>query len=94
MGKLTSQHVAAAKRLFEFAGAAALIMEEALPHLYAALRLGRGLLRRKMPDELKAQTLIEAWAYLSALLVSMVETWPARPGLSDLQAIIPALAGC
>jgi hypothetical protein len=93
MTNLTSEHVAVGKRLFQSAAAAALVMENALPEIYARLRLGRGLLSRKMPDEVKAQTAIEAWAYVSALLVSLVETWSARPRPADLQVIIRALEG-
>jgi hypothetical protein len=93
MAALSSDHVAVAKRLFQSAAAAARIMENALPELYTTLGLGRGFFRRKMPDDVKAQTMIEAWAYLSALLVSMVETWPTRPRPSDLQVIIRALEG-
>lgn len=93
MAELTSKHVAVAKRLFQSAAAAALIMEEILPELYARLSLGRGFFRRKMPDAVKAQTAVEVWAYLSALLVSMVETWPTRPRPSDLEVIMRALEG-
>lgn len=93
MAELTSEHVAVAKRLFQSAAAAALIMEKVLPELYARLGLGRGFFRRKMPDDVKAQTAVEVWAYLSALLVSMVETWPTRPRPSDLEVIIGALEG-
>ena len=93
MADLTSEHVAVAKRLFQSAAAAALVMENALPEIYATLRLGRGFLRHNMSDQVKAQTAIEVWAYLSALLTSLVETWPARPRPSDLQVIIRALEG-
>ncbi|MGH7332236.1 MAG: hypothetical protein ACREKS_05690 [Candidatus Rokuibacteriota bacterium] len=93
MADLSSEHVAVAKKLFQSVAAAALIMQEVLSELYAALGLGRGLFRRKMPDDVRAQTVIEAWAYLSALLVSMVETWRTRPRRSDLEVIIRALEG-
>lgn len=93
MAELTSEHVAVAKRLFQSAAAAALIMERTLPELHARLGLGRGFFRRKMPDDVKAQTAVEVWAYLSALLVSMVETWPTRPRPSDLEVIIRTLEG-
>ena len=93
MAELTSEHVATAKRLFQSAAAAALIMEDALPKIYLGLGLGRGFLRRKMPDVVKAQTAVEVWAYLSALLVSMVETWPTRPRPADLEVVIRALEG-
>lgn len=90
MADLTSAQIAVGKWLFESAAAAALVMENALPEIYARLRLGRGFLRRKMSDEVKAKTGIEVWAYVSALLVSLVETWPDRP---DLRAIICVLEG-
>ena len=93
MTNLTSEHMAVGKRLFQSAAAAALLMEETLSEIYVRLGLGRGLLSRKMPDQVKAQTAIEAWAYVSALLVSLVETCSARPQPADLQAIIRVLEG-
>jgi len=93
MTNLTSEHMAVGKRLFQSAAAAALLMEKALSEIYVRLGLGRGLLSRKIPDQVKAQTAIEAWAYVSALVVSLVETWSARPRPADLQAIIRVLEG-
>ena len=73
MTGLTSDHVAAAKRLFQSVAGAALVAEKVLPEIYTTLRLGRGFLRRNMSDQVKAQTAIEVWAYLSALLEAAQE---------------------
>ncbi|MBN4054236.1 tetratricopeptide repeat protein [Nitrospira defluvii] len=91
MADPSSEHVVAAKRLRQSAAAAALVMEKNLSETYVTLRLGRGFFRRKMPDQVKAQTASEMWGYLSALLVIIAETWPVRPPLSDLEGIIRAL---
>jgi hypothetical protein len=93
MADLTSEHVAASKRLFLSMSAAAFIMDIELQKIYVASGLGRGFFRRGMSKEVKAKTDVEVWAYLSALLVSMVETWQAAPPASEIEVILLHLEG-
>ena len=93
MADFTSQHVATSKRLFLSVSAAAVIMQKELSEKYVFFGIRRGFFRRGMSNEVKEKTNVEIWAYLSALMVSMVETWPSRPPASDLNVIIQILEG-
>jgi len=93
MADFTSQHVATSKRLILSVSAAAIIMEKELSENYVSLGIRRGFFRQGMSNEVKEKTNVETWAYLSALMISMVETWPSSPPASDLNMIIQILEG-
>jgi hypothetical protein len=92
MAELSRVHLSQARALGKSHTAAVLQAGAVLKSLYTTLRLGGGIFRpRGMPRELEAQTLVELWAYVAALLVSMMEKWPARPQSSDLERILTVL---
>ena len=93
MDELRPEHVDASKKLFISICAAATIMGNELPAICSNLRLGSGFFRRKLSSQIMGQTNIEVWAYLSALMVSMVESWPKRPMLSDFKVIMGMIEG-
>jgi hypothetical protein len=81
MSSFDQECLASGKRLFGVLGAtAATVIETTIPHLYKQLGLGHGFFRSRMPEEVAVRTTVETWAYLSALFVCLVETWPSRPG--------------
>jgi hypothetical protein len=85
-------NIATSRRLFGAASEAALLLGGVLNALYGDLRLGRSLFsRKKMPQEVKQATFCETWVYASALLIGMLEDWPARPPPSDLASIVSNL---
>jgi len=82
MAKLDPDAVQSSQRLLEVAAAGAHMCAQEIKALYLALGLGRGVLAwRRMPQEAEAATMIEVWAYLAALMVSMVGRH--RPGASE-----------
>ncbi len=94
MADLTREHLTVARALGESHTAAVVMAGAVLKELYRTLRLGGGVFRpRGMAEELEAQTLVELWAYLAALLVSMVERWPTGLQPSDLDPILVVLEG-
>ncbi len=90
--KLDTKDVAASRRLFEANMEALLLLGAFLKALYGDLRLGNGLFRRReMSEEIESRTFRETYAYVPALLISMLEHWPTRPHQSDLISIISML---
>lgn len=97
MAELTARHVDASKRLFMSVSAAAMIMELELTKIFKMLRLGRGLFWKRMSSDIRATTHIETWAYLSALMVCMIEEWhdcPPPEGEIVIQSLEVTLIDC
>ena len=92
MSTFDQECLASGKRLFTVLGGAAGVTETIMPDLYKQLGLG-GFFRRRMPEDVGVKTTIEVWAYLAALFVCLVETWPTRPGPEAVARIITILEG-
>lgn len=83
----TREDTAAVRRLFEAVAEATLVGGATLKALYGDLCLGSGFFtRRQMAQDIEARTFAEVWAYISALLVCMVESWPRCS--SDVRAVV------
>jgi hypothetical protein len=94
VAEVSRKHLAVARALGESHTAAVVLAGAALKELYSTLRLGGGVFRsRGMAKELEAQTLVELWTYVAALLVSMVEKPPASPEPGDLEPMLVVFEG-
>jgi len=80
LSNFTAGDVAVSRRLFEAAREAVVLTHSVMKALYAELRLGGSMFSAPtMPAELEDKTFVEVWVYVSALVVSLTESWPTRP---------------
>ena len=80
LSNFTAGDVAVSRRLFEAAREAVVLTHSVMKALYAELRLGGGMFSASMmPSALEDKTFVEVWVYVSALVVSLTESWPKRP---------------
>ncbi len=85
-----AEDVAASKRLLAAIGEGALLLGATLKAVYPQMQPRRRLFKRAtIPESLEVPTFTETWVYVAALLVSLVETWPAKP--RSAEAVVPML---
>jgi len=80
LSNFTAGDVAVSRRLFEAAREAVVLTNSVMKALDAELRLGGSMFSAPtMPSELEDKTFVEVWVYVSALVISLTESWPKGP---------------